>query len=192
MQCLWVCPYVCHFMPLYLIPFKVDALCVDQMPTTQQAQQLAMMDVIYQCASLTIVALAGESSNAGLPGVSIKIPRIPQGSETIEGKKLLTVFPMLEQDMEGTKYPTRAWTMQEALLSRRRLVFSANQVHFWCNSARFCESIDESNDPANHTESYHPTKTSFQDVGDSHKIAPGAFRLKLLEPVSSTMLCCSQ
>jgi hypothetical protein len=116
------------------------------------------MDVIYQCASVTIIALSGEDSATGLPGVSAKTPRVPQGAESIRGKQFLTIFPMLSQDMEGTKYPTRAWTMQEAMLTRCRLVFTNNQVHYWCNSANFSESIDDECDPAKYTESYHPPK----------------------------------
>jgi hypothetical protein len=116
------------------------------------------MDVIYQCASVTIIALSGEDSGTGLPGVSLKIPRPSQGIETINGKEILSVFPMLNQDIDGTKYYTRAWTMQEAMLTRCRLVFTNNQVHFWCNSANFSECIDEEFDPANYTQSYHPQK----------------------------------
>jgi hypothetical protein len=117
-----------------------------------------MMDVIYQCAVVTIIALSGEHSDTGLAGVSLKTPRVPQGHEVIDGKEILTIFPMLIQDMEGRKYPTRAWTMQEAMLTRCRLVFTQHQVHLWCNSAGFCESIDETVDPANYTQSYHPQK----------------------------------
>jgi len=125
------------------------------------------MDVIYQCASVTIIALSAEDSNTGLPGVSGTMRRIPQGAETILGKDILTVFPTLVQDMEGTKYPTRAWTVQEALLTRCRLVFTKNQVHYWCNSASFSESVDDSYDPANYLESYHPQKQeSWFSVGE--------------------------
>jgi hypothetical protein len=116
------------------------------------------MDVIYQCASLTIIALSGEDSATGLPGVSSKTPRVPQGAEWIGEKQFLTVFPMLNQDMEGAKYPTRAWTMQEAMLTRCRLIFTNNQVHYWCNSAIFAESVDDDFDPARYTESFHPEK----------------------------------
>jgi hypothetical protein len=114
------------------------------------------MDVIYHCSTVTIVAVSGESSASGLPGVSMKTPRVPQGVETIAGKQLLTVFPMLEQDIEGAKYSTRAWTMQEGMLTRCRLFFTKHQVHWWCNSAVFSECIDETADPCNYTECYHP------------------------------------
>lgn len=131
---------------------------MDQTPTPQQAQQLAMMDEIYHCSTITIIAISGEDSATGLPGVSTTTPRIPQGVETINGKEILTVFPMLVQDMVNLKYQTRAWTMQEALLSRCRLVFTKHQVHWWCSSAAWAECIDETDDPANYTACYHPEK----------------------------------
>ncbi|QDS76083.1 hypothetical protein FKW77_006097 [Venturia effusa] len=134
----------------------VDALCIEQENTPEKFKQLSIMDVIYQCATVTIIALSGEDSSTGLPGVSATTPRAPQGYESIQGKKLLTIFPMLMQDMEGTKYPTRAWTMQESMLTRCRLLFTNNQVHFWCPSAMFSESIDDVIDPARYTESHDP------------------------------------
>ncbi|KAE9992239.1 hypothetical protein EG327_009617 [Venturia inaequalis] len=136
---------------------QVDALCIEQENTPEKFQQLSIMDVIYQCATVTIVALSGEDSSTGLPGVSSDTPRVPQGSEAIDGKKLLTIFPMLTQDMAGTQYPTRAWTMQEVLLTRCRLLFTNNQIHFWCPSAMFSESIDDEIDPASYTEHHDPT-----------------------------------
>ena len=38
--------------------------------------------------------------------------------------------------------------MQEFLLGRRRLLFGQHEVHFLCNTGRYCESIDETLDPA--------------------------------------------
>lgn len=136
----------------------MDALCVDQHPTIQQIQQLAMMDVIYQGSTVTIIAMSGEDSDAGLPGVSSITARVPQGVETIEGKEILVIFPTLVQEMENARYQTRAWTMQEALLSRCRLVFTKYQAHWRCNSADWCESIDETDDTAHYTDSYYPEK----------------------------------
>lgn len=75
---------------------------------------------------------------------------------------------MLTQDMEGTKYPTRAWTMQESMLTRCRLFFTNNQIHFWCPSAMFSESINDEIDPASYTESHDPVdQESGHDVRSS-------------------------
>ena len=114
------------------------------------------MDVIYHCSTVTIMAVSGKNSDSGLPGVSEKISRVPQGVETVADKQLLTIFPMLEQDIEGALYLTRGWTMQESMLSRCRLLFTKHQVHWSCNSAVFSECIDETIDPGNYTECYTP------------------------------------
>ncbi|KAI1373381.1 HET-domain-containing protein [Hypoxylon crocopeplum] len=125
----------------------VDALCIDQTPSPEKVQQLNMMDTIYNCAWATIVALHGDNTDAGLCGVSTKNQRVPQGSEIIEGSQLLNLFPTLNQELTGATYCTRAWTLQEFLLCSRRILFGKHQVHFVCNTGRYCESIDDSLDP---------------------------------------------
>jgi hypothetical protein len=40
-----------------------------------------------------------------------------------------------------TKWTTRAWTHQETLLSRRRLVFGREQVYFICGQSILCEDV---------------------------------------------------
>ena len=44
-------------------------------------------------------------------------------------------------DIAKSKWNTRAWTYQEALLSRRRLVFTPRQVYFQCRGMHCVESI---------------------------------------------------
>ena len=54
-------------------------------------KQLGLMHLIYRCATITIVALAGNNSDAGLAGVSHELLRIPQSREAIHGYDLFTV-----------------------------------------------------------------------------------------------------
>lgn len=125
----------------------MDALCIDQFPSPKKTQQLAMMDVIYAGAWLTIVALDGEAGDSGLRGINAKNYRVPQGREVIEGKELLQLFPAHAQEMVAAKYWTRAWTFQEFLLSHRRLMFGKHQMHFGCNIGRYAETINNFSDP---------------------------------------------
>ena len=99
----------------------VDALCIDQRPSPKKFQQLQMMDRIYQGACATIIALYGEDSNAGLPGVSR--PRRAQAREMVDGHELATVFPAVDVEYNQAKHTTRAWTLQEMVMSRRRILF---------------------------------------------------------------------
>jgi hypothetical protein len=106
-----------------------------------------MMDIIYACAWLTVVALHGDSGDSGLCGISEKSPRSPQGREVINGREILQLYPTHSQGLQAAKYWTRAWTFQELMLSRRRLMFDQHQMHFGCNLGRYAESINNSMDP---------------------------------------------
>ncbi|KAI9925169.1 hypothetical protein ASPWEDRAFT_45893 [Aspergillus wentii DTO 134E9] len=132
----------------------VDMLCVDQQETHQQAQQIAMMDRIYQGATITLVALSGDDADSGLAGVSEKNPRVQQGMEVIDGAEFLTVPPTVVQEAVTSRYARRAWTMQEEVLSHRRLFFMNHQVHFQCNYASFYETVDDTVDPAQYLLNY--------------------------------------
>ncbi|PYH28174.1 HET domain-containing protein [Aspergillus neoniger CBS 115656] len=82
----------------------VDCLCIlqDEHPN-QKAYWLDSMGAIYAKSFVTIVALAGENADHGLPGVN-KVSRV-----TCWG-----------------------WTFQEAALSTRRLLFSDTRVFYEC------------------------------------------------------------
>lgn len=131
----------------------VDALCIDQTPAylcspeqlERKFQQLSMMDLIYGCASLTLVAMSGDDSNAGLVGVSN--PRTSQLKETIHDKdgnkyEFYTIPPSPLAEKDASTWDTRAWTFQESLLSRRKLCFTGTQIYFQCQRWGILECID--------------------------------------------------
>ncbi|KAI1144435.1 HET-domain-containing protein [Hypoxylon sp. FL0543] len=125
----------------------VDALCIDQTPSPEKIQQLNMMDLIYSCSWATIVALHSDNADTGLCGLSERNPRAPQRSEAIDGSQLLSLFPSLHQELTRATYNTRAWTLQEFLLCSRRILFGRHQIYFVCNTANYCESIDDASGP---------------------------------------------
>ncbi|KAF9894338.1 hypothetical protein FE257_007841 [Aspergillus nanangensis] len=126
----------------------VDMLCVDQTGSPQQAQQIAIMDRIYQGATLTVVALADGHADAGLPGLRSAYPRHAQGLEVVNDAEMLVLPPTAQHEQLSYQYKFRAWTMQEEALSRRRIAFTKHEAHFVCNHANYYETIDESVDPA--------------------------------------------
>ncbi|KAK5652810.1 hypothetical protein OQA88_9476 [Cercophora sp. LCS_1] len=129
----------------------VDALCIDQSPnpTPEQAkekmQQLRMMDLIYSCASLALIAMAGTNSEVGLPGISANRPRDVQLRENIGGLEFITVPPTVNAERNSSIWATRAWTLQEEFLSRRHLIFTGTQMEFQCYRRRIPETLDTSN-----------------------------------------------
>jgi hypothetical protein len=106
-----------------------------------------MMDTIYKCASLTIVALSGQDSNSGLPGINQNY-RSSHIMESIDGLEYGTTGPRLAGSLEKSNYNTRAWTLQEFAFAKRKLVFESQQTYFSCENALFSESIEDSYDPA--------------------------------------------
>lgn len=124
----------------------VDALCIDQTPNPtpiqrrEKEKQLRIMDQIYSSATLTLVAVAGNNSNAGLPGVAR--PRTHQLRETIAGHTVFTVPPTVGEEIAASTWSTRAWTLQESMLSVRYLFFTSTQVEFACPEHRVPETLE--------------------------------------------------
>ncbi|KAI1073460.1 heterokaryon incompatibility protein-domain-containing protein [Whalleya microplaca] len=128
----------CHYI-------FVDKYCVDQRNNIKKHEQIMHMDSVYQNAALTIVAAAGTDENYGLPGISRMRPTRQvffQG----DGFSLMSTLPLPHTSIANSRWATRGWTYQEALLSRRRLVFTDEQLYFECNSMSCCESLEISID----------------------------------------------
>ncbi|KAF2624062.1 hypothetical protein BU25DRAFT_424446 [Macroventuria anomochaeta] len=83
------------------------------------------MATIYGCATLTIIAPTGKRANPGLAGVSV--PRPTQVKKTIEGYNFFTIPPEILVERTATDWSTRAWTLQEEVLSMRVLHFTESQ-----------------------------------------------------------------
>ena len=121
----------------------VDRYCINQQQEKEKAHQIGKMDEIYMNAELTIIAAAGSDPNYGLPGVGHQ-RRKSQYLTTCAriGKHfLITTADAPTRSIHTTKWYTRGWTFQEALLSRRRLVFTQEQMYFECHGMYCCESL---------------------------------------------------
>lgn len=119
----------------------VDSLCIVQDDKSEKATALSDMCGIYANASLTIIAMQGKNANSGLKGLhEISTPR--------SLKKVIHKFvrgmTVIQHPVRG-KFPysrsqdsvwnTRAWTFQEHLFSRRRLIFDHDSIRWECAGA---------------------------------------------------------
>ncbi|KAK6376572.1 hypothetical protein LTS17_007167 [Exophiala oligosperma] len=115
----------------------VDRYCI---PPGLMKEQISKMDIIYSGADLVIVAAAGDDIEYGLPGVGSR-KRTQQPFATV-GKD---VFASTLTDFDSMLYTSpwwkRAWCFQEALLSRRRLIFTDEKVYFLCRSMLCIETL---------------------------------------------------
>jgi hypothetical protein len=120
--------------------YRVDKYCIDQGNEAGKHDQISKMDTIYKRSAVIIIAAAGDDENYGLPGVGNELrccrPSIQVGSTT-----LVFTHGHPSHSITTAKWSSRAWTYQEAVLSRR-LVFTEEQVYFECDSMNCFESLN--------------------------------------------------
>ncbi|KAI1087865.1 HET-domain-containing protein [Rostrohypoxylon terebratum] len=109
----------------------VDRYCIDQNDLNEKHRQIHDMGSIYYNASLTIIAAAGDDPRYGLPGVSQRRKEVPPTATILDWR--IDGYPDEPTEIiRNSVWMTRAWTYQEALLSRRRLIFTDHQVYSEC------------------------------------------------------------
>ncbi|KAF6813369.1 tol protein [Colletotrichum musicola] len=118
----------------------VDKYCIDQHDNGKKHEQIMHMDFVYQNAALTIVAASGEDETCGLPGVSTERSS-RQATIPHERFKLKPALPSPRGGILSSRWATRGWTYQEAVLSSRRLIFTESQLYFECGSMNCYESL---------------------------------------------------
>jgi hypothetical protein len=144
----------------------VDKYCIDQLDASDKHTQIRQMDSIYANAEVTIIA-AGSIIEDGLPGVGGTLRHI-QPSLSLEGHLISSTLSRAQAIVHKSKWATRGWTYQEGLLSKRRLIFTDEQVFFECNGMNCAESVLLPLD------SMHNQKT----MTFRKDVPPGAFRNK--------------
>jgi hypothetical protein len=119
----------------------VDCLCIIQDNDADKEQQWSAMHQVYENAILTIVAAAGSNADAGLPGISRRL-REHQKVFRIQGLQLTLQPDALKRALDRSAWAKRAWTMQEGLISRRKLIFTQDQAYFACDHGNCAESFN--------------------------------------------------
>jgi hypothetical protein len=120
----------------------VDQLCIVQDDPQHKQQLIPRMHEIYRRAVLTIIAVSGEHADAGLPGIRstersrghTTITRLPRLTTLPFRRLIVTHAPSFESILLESCYDKRAWTLQERLLSRRRVYFTKIGMYFNCVS----------------------------------------------------------
>ncbi|KAF2623080.1 HET-domain-containing protein [Macroventuria anomochaeta] len=149
------------------IPYLwVDRYCIDQDKDSPiKPIQLQNMHKVYRSAYVTIVAGYGDRPGFGLPGVSTRA-RKPQSSVDTHGHRLICI-PDAVREVQDCPWSTRGWTLQENLLSRRRLVFTETQTYFQCWHMHCCEAI-----PTNLTRAHTKDLTRFKEFNQTFRVFP--------------------
>jgi hypothetical protein len=121
----------------------VDSLCINQRDVADKKRQINRLSDIYRGAFLNIVALTSSSADAGLPRLRKNSNMFTQLQCRIDAKRFVGLMPTLSQLIWVCPWGSRAWTLQEALLSPRCVYVSHYQLYFECNSMQCSESLNE-------------------------------------------------
>ncbi|KAG5978478.1 hypothetical protein E4U55_006167 [Claviceps digitariae] len=116
----------------------IDRLCL-QIDAAARRQQIDVMGEIYSRASLTLIVAAEDDTLTGIAGLSM--PREHQLSLRVNNALYTTSLVRPDLEVASSKWASRAWTFQEGLLSRRRLIFTPSQVYFQCRALHCYESL---------------------------------------------------
>jgi hypothetical protein len=96
----------------------IDRYCIDQADEAEMLRQVSQMDLIYANAYICIIAAAGEGPNYGLPGVN-EVLRAEQPTLSSDRYVLASTLKHPETVLAASKWATRGWTHQEAILLKR-------------------------------------------------------------------------
>lgn len=157
----------------------VDRYCINQDDEAGKKMMLQNMDLIYENAEATIVAMSGENDEAGLPGISGQ-PRTLQPRFRTQRGCLISSCPPIASVFQTSKWATRGWTYQEARLSRRCLFFTEHQVYIVCRETTGSEAVP-SKSPSCWTSSLlNSSRLDAALFGSCDSIADGVWRDRLV------------
>lgn len=121
----------------------VDAFCIDQHDPQHRQRQINNMDLIYQCAYLTLIAFDGGNSDAGISGISRPLRQMTQPTVKMPfGELMATHLPEVWTSFNSSAWDQRAWTMQEYVLSRRCVTFDRHQTTWTCEEESFHDTME--------------------------------------------------
>jgi hypothetical protein len=120
----------------------IDSLCIIQDDKLDWQREASRMALVYENAQFTIAATWGSNGEAGcfhayIPSLNIQLRahRDPVDNTTQPGVQIY-----VRPDKDDKKYliqaplNTRAWVLQEMLLSPRTIIFGEDQMHWTCAS----------------------------------------------------------
>lgn len=112
------------------------------------------MGDIYRNAFFTIIAAGRNSTNLELRGLDSHSPRTKSDVVRLDNVSLVsTAEPLVTMNHHPISicaWDTRGWTLQEWILSRRRLIFSEEQIYWECETSTWWEELCFESDVLTH------------------------------------------
>ena len=119
----------------------IDSVCIIQENKKDWEHEAKRMEGIFAMAYCTIAATSASNSNAGFLERNDRREFVHAQDALGRQFYLCTNIDDFDNDVGEAALNKRAWVMQERVLSRRTIHFSANQVYFECGKGVYCESF---------------------------------------------------
>jgi hypothetical protein len=131
------------------------------------------MENVFSHAYCTIAATAAADSNAGFLMRDLRVKSVYVQDTSGNEFYVSNDIDDFDEDVGKAKLNTRAWVMQEAVLSRRIIHFSANQIYWECGEGINCENLVR----LGRYDSRTATRGSFVDARPSSRYTDRYFTL---------------
>ena len=120
----------------------IDLFCIDQSNPHDLQHQINQMNSIYQAATFTIIAKDSTDAYEGLPGISVPLRKRRQPTISTPHGTLTATYIRPPLVLSGkAPWDLRGWTLQEAIFSHRRLIFSHHTVRMMCEQEYFHDTM---------------------------------------------------
>ena len=119
----------------------IDSLCIIQWNVEDWKREAGRMEDVFASAYCTIAATSAADSTVGFlaRNTSTEYARVQDAA----GNQVYICTHMddFEKDVEEAELNKRAWVMQERVLAKRTIHFSANQTYWECGEGVYCENL---------------------------------------------------
>jgi hypothetical protein len=119
----------------------IDSLCIIQWNEKDWKREAARMEDVFAFAYCTIAATSAVNSNAGFLTRNTSTEYMRVQDATGHQVCICTHMDDFEKDVEEAELNNRAWVMQERVLAKRTIHFSANQTYWECGEGVHCENL---------------------------------------------------
>ena len=99
------------------------------------------MEKVFSLAYCTIAATSAVDSNAGFLKRNVNTEYVFIQDASGRRFYICTGMDDFNNHVEEARLNTRAWVMQERVLSRRTIHFSNNQTYWECGEGVYCENL---------------------------------------------------
>jgi hypothetical protein len=119
----------------------IDSLCIIQWNPEDWKREAGRMEDVFALAYCTIAATSAVDSNAGFLARNARTEYMRVQDTTGHQVCICTHMDDFEKDVQEAELNNRAWVMQERVLAKRTIHFSANQTYWECGEGVHCENL---------------------------------------------------